>query len=171
MWLNIQNIGFNKELLGTGYNVIIFISFFISGILLHELGHIFGLYLTNSKFVGISFNVNELTATVRGKTYNTQSKMIVILSGSLFSITFLGLLKLVVIYKKHAYLHLAINTAILNEILYWSYSAFINDGDANLFLEIVVLNKIWFGAFFLILYLILFVFVMLEFSKKINLNT
>jgi hypothetical protein len=158
-------------LLGTGFNVFIFTSFTILGIVIHELGHILGLYLTNSKFIGFSFNSSKFAAVVRGRTYNTQSKMVVIISGSLFSIASLALLKLAVIHKKHPYLHLAINTAILNEILYWSYSAFINYGDANSFLEIVVFNKILFGSFFLILYVVLYVFAMTEFSKEIISST
>ena len=163
----IQYIVFKKGILGTALNIVIFISFTVLGILIHELGHILGLYLTNSKFTGFSFNLTRFAAVVRGRTYNTQSKVIVIIAGSLLSITSLVLLKLVVIHKKHPYLHLAINTAILNEFLYWSYSAFINYGDANSFLEIVVFNKILFGSLFLIIYIILYIVAMTEFSKEI----
>ena len=158
-------------MLGNGFNVFLFISFVVLGIVIHELGHILGLHLTNSKFIGFSFNLTNYAAVVRGRTYNTQSKMVVIISGSLFSIASLASLKFAVIHKKHPYLHLAINTAILNEILYWSYSAFINYGDASSFLDIMVFNKILFGAFFLILYVILYVFTMKEFSKEIISST
>ena len=155
-------------MLGIGSNVFIFISFVVLGFIIHELGHIFGLYLTYSKYTGFYFNSNEFAAVVKGKTYNIQSKVFVIILGSLSSIVLFMLVKLVLIHKKYAYMHLALNTVILNEILYWSYSAFIDYGDASSFLDIIIFDKILFGSFFLMLYVILFLFSMREFTMQIQ---
>jgi len=80
------------------------------------------------------------------------------------------LLKLGVRHKKNAIFHLAINTAILNEFLYWAFSAYAKFGDAYLLLELLNFNSILFGSFFFIVFIIFYIYILLEFTDELNFN-
>ena len=138
---------------------------FISSIIIHEIGHAIALILTNSKFTGFSLNLHNLTAVTKGITYNSESRAIVAISGSLFSILIFTSLKLLLIFKKNPYLHLSLDVCILNEILYWSISSIIKYGDAHIFLEIIKFDGIVFGFLFFVIYLFLYSLTLIEFTK------
>ncbi|MFX1392309.1 MAG: hypothetical protein ACFFAH_01930 [Promethearchaeota archaeon] len=166
----IQLVEFESEFLGIVFKLFTFISIVFFGIIIHEFGHALGIILTNSKFIGFGFNLKNFTAFTTAKTYNPESKLFVIISGSIFSVFFFVVLKLGVRHKKNAVLHLAINTAILNELLYWGVSAYIKFGDAYLLLELLNFNSIFFGLLFFIVFIILYIYIILEFTDELNFN-
>lgn len=126
---------------------------------IHELGHLFSVFLTGATFYGFGFDPVVGSLYILAQSQNQIQRLIIVVSGSLFTILLSFLLYRL---KKNIFTLTFFLISFTFESIYWFIGY-----DLHLFLEITNMNLLFYYSIYLFIVIFVFRHFLSEFNNKL----